>query len=401
MALVALARPAAAYDNGAPLSALPPLGWNTWCTDDFCGLLDLCFESEIHDVVDAMVASGMVAAGWRLIELDDCWAATSRDAAGDLQPDPARFPSGIAALASYVEARGMVLGLYTSAGAKTCKYGRPGSEGSYDVDARWFARQGVRWIKADNCGISGGGTSQDVFTNFSTWINATGVPMFFSTCQWGEDAVWTWGASVAQSFRINQDHLPFWTFNATNGGQGTREIIEVMANPAIGGSTVQFGYADPDFLMTGIVSMSELESETEFSFWALFGGPMIVATDVRNMSAWKRSVLLNSDIIAVSQDTLFSPGRRVRGAAGGSQLWARRLAGGDQAVILYNGADGPAQGANISVSWAELGWPESGVATVRDLWTHAAVPGGPFAGGATAAAVPPHGHRMWRVSCCS
>jgi hypothetical protein len=35
VALVLLAT-AAAYDNG--LAALPPMGWNTWCTDDLCGM---------------------------------------------------------------------------------------------------------------------------------------------------------------------------------------------------------------------------------------------------------------------------------------------------------------------------------------------------------------------------
>ena len=69
--------------------------------------------------------------------------------------------------------------------------------------------------------------------------------MGFSICEWGNDQVWNWGASIAQMFRINQDHLPFWSFNLTNGGQGTKEIIEVMANPVIGGSTVRYGYADP------------------------------------------------------------------------------------------------------------------------------------------------------------
>ena len=254
---------------------------------------------------------------------------------------------------------------------------------------------GVSLVKADNCGVSG--DSRAVFTNFSHWLNSTGTPIAFSTCQWGEADVWEWGASIAQLFRINQDHLPFWTFNTSNGGQGTREIIEVMANPAIGGSTARFGYADPDFLMTGIITMSALESETEFAFWALFAGPMIVATDVRNMSAWKRSVLLNADVIAVSQDALVSPGRRVRGAAGGAQVWARALANGDVAVILYNGADAPAP-VDIAVSWRELGWDAGVRASVRDLWAHAAVPGSPFVGGATAAAVPPHGHAMWRVS---
>jgi alpha-galactosidase len=231
-----------AYDNGTPWK-LPIMGWNSWCTDDYCGLLDLCFEEEIHEIADSMESSGMIGLGYKLLELDDCWASTERDLNGNLQADPARFPSGIPALVKYVESKGLVLGLYTSAGAKTCKYNRPGSQGNFDIDAKFFANNGVKFVKADNCGVSG--NEQEVFTNFSHWLNATGVPLGFSTCEWGNDQVWKWGASIAQMFRINQDHLPFWSFNLTNGGQGTKEIIEVMANPVIGGSTVRYGYADP------------------------------------------------------------------------------------------------------------------------------------------------------------
>ena len=129
----------------------------------------------MHKVADAMVASGLVAAGYRLIELDDCWASTNRSASGNLQPDPARFPSGIPALVKYLGDRGLELGLYTSAGDKTCKYDRPGSAGHFDVDARWFAANGVKVVKADNCGVAG--DSQTVFSNLSHWLNATGVPM--------------------------------------------------------------------------------------------------------------------------------------------------------------------------------------------------------------------------------
>jgi len=67
--------------------------------------------------------------------LSDCWSATNRSATGELQPDPARFPSGIPALVSYLQPRGLGLGLYTCAGTKTCKYGRPGSFGHYRRDA--------------------------------------------------------------------------------------------------------------------------------------------------------------------------------------------------------------------------------------------------------------------------
>ena len=46
----------------------------------------------------------------------------------------------------------------------------------------------------------------------------------------------------------------------------------------------------------------------------------------------------------------------------------------------------------------ELGWDAGTTAAARDLWSHAPVPGSPFVGGSTAAAVPPHGHAMWRLS---
>ena len=81
--------PSRGYDNGSG-SALPIMGWNSWCTDDYCGLLDLCFEEEIHEIADAMVSSGMVEKGYRLLELDDCWSDTKRDANNNLQADPAR-----------------------------------------------------------------------------------------------------------------------------------------------------------------------------------------------------------------------------------------------------------------------------------------------------------------------
>ena len=34
---------------------------------------------------------------------DDCWSAETRDAHGNLQPSPERFPSGLAALAGSLE----------------------------------------------------------------------------------------------------------------------------------------------------------------------------------------------------------------------------------------------------------------------------------------------------------
>ena len=188
------------YNNGNPLAATVPRGWNSWSTDDVSGLLDLCFEEEVHQVADAMVSSGMLQLGYSVLLLDDCWSSTNRTLSpteGTLQPDPARFPSGIPALVSYLSARNLSLGLYTCAGTKTCKYNRPGSSGHYAEDALTMAQWGVKWIKADNC-ASPGGAPRDYFKNFSDAINATGTPMVFHSCEWGLDDVVEWGPSVTQ-----------------------------------------------------------------------------------------------------------------------------------------------------------------------------------------------------------
>jgi alpha-galactosidase len=51
--------------------------------------------------------------------------------------------------------------------------------------------------------------------------------------------------------------------------------------------------------------MTHLQSQTEFSFWALFKSPLIVTTDIRDMSN-KADILLNREVIAVNQDPVRS-----------------------------------------------------------------------------------------------
>jgi alpha-galactosidase len=75
----------------------------------------------------------MREAGYQYIVIDDCWQG-ERDAAGNIQPDPKLFPSGIRALADYVHSRDLKFGIYSDAGTKTCA-GRKGSRGHEFQDA--------------------------------------------------------------------------------------------------------------------------------------------------------------------------------------------------------------------------------------------------------------------------
>lgn len=47
---------------------------------------------------------------------DDCWGEGNRDSRGNLVARSSTFPSGIKALADYVHARGLKLGIYSDAG---------------------------------------------------------------------------------------------------------------------------------------------------------------------------------------------------------------------------------------------------------------------------------------------
>ena len=95
------------------LALTPPMGWNSWnhygCNID---------ETLIKRTADALVSSGLRDAGYVYVNLDDCWHG-ARDEAGNIQPDPQRFPSGMKALGDYLHQRGLKFGLYSDAGATT------------------------------------------------------------------------------------------------------------------------------------------------------------------------------------------------------------------------------------------------------------------------------------------
>ena len=111
-------KPALAFDNSLALT--PPMGWNSWNAFG-----ENVSETLIKQMADATVTNGLQAAGYEYINMDDGWQV-GRDTNGVILADAARFPSGIKALADYVHAKGLKLGLYSDRGTQTCG-GHPGS----------------------------------------------------------------------------------------------------------------------------------------------------------------------------------------------------------------------------------------------------------------------------------
>src|SRR5581483_8956268 len=145
----AVAQPVAgAATSGSRVSRTPPMGWNSW--NKFASNVS---EQLIRETADAMISTGMHTAGYEYVNIDACWQV-SRDAAGSIVADPQHCPSGIKALADYVHAKGLKLGIYTDAGRMTCQK-RPGSFEDEKQDIDTYATWGVDYVKVDWCFAEG------------------------------------------------------------------------------------------------------------------------------------------------------------------------------------------------------------------------------------------------------
>lgn len=131
------------YSNGVALT--PPMGWSSWNT--FRNTID---ENLIKDIADAMKKTGLLDAGYKYINLDDCWQSSMRTEDGKLQGDLTRFPRGIKPLVEEINALGFKVGLYTSNGTLTCE-DLPASLYNESTDADTLAEWGVEYFKYDFC----------------------------------------------------------------------------------------------------------------------------------------------------------------------------------------------------------------------------------------------------------
>lgn len=362
------------------LAPTPPMGWNSW--NKF-----KCDVSEklIREQADAMVASGMKAAGYQYIVIDDCWQK-SRDADGNIQADPERFPSGIKALADYVHSKGLKFGLYSDAGALTCG-GRPGSAGHEFQDARQYAKWGVDYLKYDWC-YTGPRNPEAAYTIMAKALRESGRDIVLSICEWGNSRPGRWAAPVGHLWRTTGDIWDAWK-GKKEWSHGMLDILDMNAD--LWSEAGPNGWNDPDMLEVGNGGMTHTEYVSHFSLWAMLAAPLIAGNDLSKMDEATRRILTNAEVIKVDQDPLGRQGRRIW-RQGDLEIWVRQLQGGDRAVVLFNRGEKP---ADMAFTWDQVDLPARLKADVMDLWSGKKVTGVAGRHGGTVA---PHGVLMFRIS---
>jgi len=348
------------------LARTPPMGWNSW--NKFgCDVS----EKLIRETADALVSSGMKEAGYQYVVIDDCWHG-QRDAEGNIRPDAARFPSGMKALADYVHSKGLKLGIYSDAGAKTCG-GRPGSRGHEYQDARTYASWGIDYLKYDWCNTEGL-KAEGAYTTMRDALYAAGRPVVFSICEWGNNKPWEWGKNVGHLWRTTGDITNCWDCEKSFGTWSPLSVMRILdLQRDLRAHAGPGHWNDPDMMEVGN-GMTASEDRAHFSMWAMLAAPLIAGNDLRGMSRETRDILTNREVIAVDQDVLGVQGFRAY-AEGTLEVWLKPLQGGDWAVCFLNRGEAPRKvmfdwkkhAVTDGLSQASFG-PDKMIYKIRDLW---------------------------------
>lgn len=332
------------------LAQTPPMGWNSWnaykCTVD---------EKKVRDAADQILQTGLASHGYQYVNIDDCWQG-ERDERGNLGVNP-KFGS-LKALGDYLHSNGLKFGIYSSPGPQTCAH-HAGSFGYEAQDARAYASWGVDYLKYDWCtyGLVAVGTGVErakrPYRMMAQALNKVPRDIVYSLCQHGYDDIWEWGDDPdirGNLWRTTGDIHASFNSMRDIGFQQVRHAK--YAGPG--------HWNDPDMLFLHVLRPNE--QLMHLTLWSMNAAPLLIGSDVSQLSTFALDALSNDEVIAVDQDPLGIPAHEVKSGRT-SRIWARPLWDGTQAVALFNRDQ---KKMTLTPRWVDLGL--HGPQAVRDLW---------------------------------
>ena len=289
---------------------LPVMGYNTWY--QFAAGVN---ESAVLQQAQFLVSSGLAAAGYDTVNLDDGWLASSRTSSGSLTWNTAEFPHGIPWLASQIHALGLKFGIYEAIGTRTC-LGLPGSGGTtasdnhYAQDAQTFAAWGVDFVKIDECGGLPSGTTlsslTSAFQQYGADLRAANPNVVYSE----ELPIYTMGQSdFTQSVQSSSTFANMWRVapdESTADSASDTILGHLAADLHLHAFAGPGHWNDLDMLVPGTPAAhpfdwSLTDEESQLSVWAEEASPLLISTNLTTLTSAELAALKNPDIIAIDQ----------------------------------------------------------------------------------------------------
>jgi len=320
-----------AANTARPVALTPPMGFNNWARFQCLPQAPLdgrpratySFQDFMLDQGKALVETGLAAAGYRTVVVDDCWM--ERGADGDLHgiphwgsfKHPSEQPGFDADLTGYVgklHAMGLLAGVYNTAGTTTCQCVAAGAAGHQARDAARFAAWGVDFLKLDNCGASDGelpalfkamgaalgaatkdGKRPILFDESAPAQYAPTDPAKYATMQWVRPLGQMW--RVAPDIRIahigadGRSLYNPWSFDDADQGYEEGVYQAYTDTIALSRYVAPGNWNDADQLLIGDGGMTTEEERSQMALWSIMGAPWSSAP----MSApWPRTVAIRT-----------------------------------------------------------------------------------------------------------
>jgi alpha-galactosidase len=341
--------------NSKLLCPSPPMGWNSW---NWFGKNEIN-EENIKACMDAMVAEGLLDAGYNYFVIDGGWRDTKLGPNGELLAHPEKFPHGIKPLADYAHSLGLKFGLHTVPGTHDCGGDPVGGFGHEEVQVQQFVDWGLDFIKLDKCKYADGWNEDLVKQTYEKWgglLDNCGREIVLSISAY----VWRdWYPEVGQMARTTGDIMA-----KCNSKEGTlfdppadykKRFLSVMEIAEINNQPAGFagnGYwNDPDMLSVGEQGLSVEEQNAHFALWCIMSSPLFLGNDPRNMQPEEKKMITNKLAISINQDPT-EQGKRIK-TDGKTEVWAKKTKDGNTAVLLLNRSSDNSK--NVSISPLELG----------------------------------------------
>jgi hypothetical protein len=131
------------------------------------------------------------------------------------------------------------------------------------------------------------------------------------------------------------------------------------------------------------------EQLTLLSLWALAPSPLMLGMNLPDNDDWTTAILTNPEVLALNQDPLGRPAKRIFGLQPDAEVWVKELSDGDYAVGLFNRIS---RTIAARCDWQKEGFTR--IPQVRDLWLRKNLPRQKI----FSAEIPPHGCLLLRLS---
>ncbi len=385
---------------GDKLALTPPTGWNSWG-----GHMVAISDEIMRKTADLFENKGLADVGYQYIGIDDCWMidvservnpviqeqekdekysdvdfapllAGGRDMKGNILPND-RFPD-MKAMADYIHAYGLKVGLYSSPSELTCqKY--IGSRNYENQDAEQYAKWGFDLLKYDQCGA---GTAylramrvknpdykySEYWKPMADYLMQQDRDILYNLCQYGWEEPWKWAPELGIStWRTGGDlnhHVEEYFERALRLATDLRDFSKPGQ------------WNDPDFMY--IHKIRDYKNKTAPSveiglntnqryqyvtLWSIIAAPFFFSCDINEIDDFTISILSNATVLNINQDELGHVGEVIRNK-NHEVVMMKKLADGSRAVAVFNTND--TDEAVIHIDWDEFG--KCCEQTVYDVW---------------------------------